>query len=56
MDSKAWGPSLTEAIYTDLLTATTAIHEHAKSNRYTFYKRESRLTRVIYVCDRYDKP
>jgi hypothetical protein len=40
-----------EAIYNDLPTATAAIQEHAKCNGYAVYRRDSRPSRVVYVCD-----
>ena len=54
--SKACGPPPTEAVYTDLSTATAAIQKHAKCNRYALVKRDTKPSRVVYICDRYGKP
>lgn len=43
------------AVYTDLSTATTAIHEHAKANGYALFKRDTTQKRIVYTCDRYGK-
>ena len=53
--SKACGPPPTEAVYTELSTATAAIQKHAKCNRYALIKRDTKLSYVVYMCDRYSK-
>jgi hypothetical protein len=50
------GPPPSEATYTDLTAVAAFILEHAKSNKYAFFKRSSKQWQVIYACDRAGKP
>ena len=54
--ARACGPPPPEAIYTTLNAAITALHLHAQHNGYALFKRDVKLKRVTFVCDRYGKP
>jgi hypothetical protein len=53
---RACGPPPSEAVYTDINTAVTAIQGHAQRNGYALSKRDSTPQRIVYVCDRFGNP
>ena len=44
-----------EAVYPDVTIASKALQEHVKGSGYAFFRRSSKLARVLYTCDRAGK-